>query len=101
MKKQKEITKKDLKWTSFEDMVIRFSKNKEFKKGYEQEMSRIKLAHQIREMRNAKCFTQTTLARKAGMPQSMVARIERGERGISVETLRKVAHAFGKEVQLV
>lgn len=46
-------------------------------------------------------MTQTAVAKKASMPQSVIARIESGERGMSVETLHRVATALGKSIQLV
>ena len=44
---------------------------------------------------------QWAVAQKSGMPQSVIARIESGDRGISVDTLGRIAHTLGKEVQLV
>ena len=45
-------------------------------------------------------LTQKMLAQRVGMSQSVIARIESGERGISVDTLGRVAHAIGKKIQL-
>ncbi len=98
---EKELTAKDLKWHSFEDMVAEFSRNKKFKKTYDEEMLRFKLARQVRELRDTKHFTQKMLARKSGMPQSVIARVESGRRSISLDTLGHIAHAFGKEIELV
>lgn len=95
------ITKRDLQWTSFEDVLTKASRNTEFRRLYAEETLRHKLANRVRELRALKQLTQKMVAKKAGMPQSVIARIESGDRGISVDTLGRVANAFGKEVQLV
>ncbi len=54
MKKQviKKIIKiKGLKFYSFEEVLRRASKSKGFQKAYDEELARLKLAHQIRTMR--------------------------------------------------
>ena len=95
------ITKRDLKWVSFEQLLKKASKSKAFRKAYREEMQRLRLAKQIRELRTSKRLTQKAVAKRADMPQSVIARVESGSRGISVDTLGKIAHTLGKEVQLV
>jgi transcriptional regulator with XRE-family HTH domain len=46
-------------------------------------------------------MTQALVAQKAGMPQSVIARIESGNHSMSFDTLVKVAHALGKKVKIV
>lgn len=94
-------TKKDLKWRSFEDVFKGLSKSKAFRDAYAEEITRRRLAKQIRDIRTSHRLTQHTVAQRSGMPQSVIARIESGGRGISVDTLGRVAHTLGKEVQLV
>lgn len=72
-----------------------------FKRGYEEESLRLKLANEIRKERIKQNMTQTAVAKRASMPQSVIARIESGEHGFSVETLHRVATALGKRVELV
>jgi len=100
MKKIK-ITKRDLKWRSFKSVLKDLSKSKAFREAYAEEITRHRLAKQIRDLRTAHQMTQRVVARRSGMPQSVIARIESGDRGISVDTLGRVAHTLGKEVQLV
>lgn len=75
-------------------------KSKEFWRAYYEEDARIALARNIREAREKKRLTQTAVARRAAMPQSVIARIESGEHGISVDTLARVAHALGKKITI-
>jgi|SRR3989344_1992790 len=100
MKKIK-ITEKDLQGRTFEEMLTKLSRNKGFLKSYAEESARRRLAKQIRELRISRQMTQRVVAQRSGMPQSVIARIESGDRGISVDTLGRVAHTLGKEVQLV
>ncbi|OGZ08733.1 MAG: hypothetical protein A2762_00025 [Candidatus Lloydbacteria bacterium RIFCSPHIGHO2_01_FULL_54_11] len=85
---------------SFESVLKEFSKDKEFVRAYNEELQRHRLAKQIRSLRIAQNMTQRFVAQKTGMPQSVIARIESGQSGISLDTLGRVAHAFGKDIQL-
>lgn len=91
----------NLEWYSFDDVFGKNSKKKGFRRAYDEEIVRLRLARQIRDIRTTSRMTQLGVAQKSGMSQSVIARIESGDRGISVDTLGRIAHAFGKEVQLV
>ena len=90
-----------LKWYSFDEVFAKASKTKAFKKGYSEEMMRLKLASRIREIRKAKNLTQEAVAERADMPQSVVARLESGEHSVSLDTLSRIANVLGKKVELV
>lgn len=92
---------KGLKFVSFEDMLKKQMKQKGFKEGYEKEVARLSMVHQIKQARIAKKMTQETLAKKADMPQSVIARLESGRQGLSFTTVSKIAMALGKKIQLV
>lgn len=91
----------ELKWHNFDDLLAKELKNKEFRKAYEEEQERHALARQIRQTRAIRKLTQQAVAKKASMPQSVIARLESGDHGVSVETLSRVAHALGKRVEIV
>jgi len=76
-------------------------RTKAYKEAYVKESARIALARQIREQRKKKKLTQAAVAKKVDMPQSVIARLESGSHGISLDTLSKVAHALGKKVTIV
>ncbi|PJE73930.1 MAG: hypothetical protein COV01_03775 [Candidatus Taylorbacteria bacterium CG10_big_fil_rev_8_21_14_0_10_41_48] len=92
---------KNTKLYTFDQVFKRASKSKEFKKGYDEEIARLKLAKQIREMRLSSNLTQKTVAQRADMPQSVIARIESGTHSYSLGTLYRIASVFNKEIQLV
>lgn len=107
MEKKKEISKKiktskeiNLKLSSFDQVFGKVSNGKEFQRAYNEELQRLRLAKQIRNLRIAHHMTQKVVAQKASMPQSVIARIEKGQSGISLDTLGRIAHAFGKDIQL-
>ena len=100
MKKNKKQSNR-LIWSSFDQVFGKASKKKEFQQAYSHKLLRLTLAKQIRDLRVGKQMTQKMVAQKTGMPQSVIARIETGDRGISVDTLGRVAHTFGKKVELV
>ncbi len=95
------ITGKKLKWHTFEAVIKKASKSKEFRKAYQERLARHRLAAAVRDSREAMNMTQASVARKANMPQSVIARLESGTHSVSVDTLSKVAHALGKQIQLV
>ncbi|KKR32279.1 MAG: hypothetical protein UT65_C0004G0010 [Parcubacteria group bacterium GW2011_GWF2_39_8b] len=85
---------------TLEEVLKEPMKNKKFRIGYEKEVARLSLIHQIKAARLAKKYTQETLAKKADMPQSVIARLESGRSGMSFETLSRIASALGKQIKL-
>ncbi|MFH1170221.1 MAG: helix-turn-helix transcriptional regulator [Candidatus Vogelbacteria bacterium] len=98
----KKVSKKDeLKFYTFDEAFGKYFRSKKFQKAYDEELARLKLAHQIRTMRRYQKLTQKETAKKARMPQSVIARIESGTHGYSLGTLSRIASVFNKEIQLV
>lgn len=102
MKKYKNI-KKIGKYTfvSGEEVFRKASKSKEFIEAYNEEYARLQLVSQIKRIRFAQKLTQKEIAKKAEMPQSVIARIESGTHSFSLGTLQRIAQVFKKEIQLV
>lgn len=92
---------KGYKFYSVKEVFGKKLKNKEFRRGYEEESARLRLASQVKKLRQTKRLTQKTLAQKAQMSQSAIARIESGTHSCSLGTLYRVANVFGKEIRLV
>lgn len=85
---------------TYEEVFGKYMKSPTFRKKHEESIVRHTMAVQIREARLAKKISQATLAKKAEMPQSVIARIESGRHSFSLTTLFRIAKAFGKEVRL-
>ena len=54
----------------------------------------------LQEARRQSGLTQAELARRAGVPQSTVAKIERGRRDPSLSTLERLVRAAGLELRV-
>lgn len=72
--------------------------------GSEQEMPKIlrrraeHVGKMLKRIRNAKNIKQVALAKKAGLPQSHISRLETGTHSPSFKTLTKIAKALEVEV---
>ena len=89
------------KFYTFEEVLKKQMKIPGFKEGYEKEVARLSMIHQIKQARLSKKMTQAKLAKKADMPQSVIARLESGRQGLSFATISKIATALDKKIQLV
>lgn len=89
------------KFISLNKVLRKELKNENFKKIFDEEMGRLQLAHEIKTLRQKNRMTQNDVARKADMPQSVIARIESGKHSFSIITLHKIAQVFDRQVGLV
>ncbi|MEK6589139.1 MAG: helix-turn-helix transcriptional regulator [Nitrospinota bacterium] len=80
---------------TYEDHVKELLKNKAVKKEYEKLLPEYELVKSIIEQRLKKKMTQEQVAKKTGMPQSTIARIEGLTHGLpKLSTLKKIADAL-------
>lgn len=89
------------KTTNFDKLLKQQLKSKTFAQGYHEELLRLELASTIKALRAKQNLTQETFAKKANMPQSVIARAEGGKHTISLNTLNKLAYVLGKKVSLI
>ncbi len=59
---------------------------------------RMKLAQQIRNIRIKLGYTQKDVAKKLGVIQQYISKIENGHENISLDTLKRIADVFNKRV---
>lgn len=69
-------------------------------RGYEKAGRAVRLAFEIRALRERKGLSQRELAELVGTTQSAIARLEAGNVSPSLRTLDKIAAALGAEVSL-
>ena len=101
-KYQKELRRKGIIVYTTEEVFGKLKdQSKEYQRAYKEEGARLNLVRQIRELRLKKRMTQKTVAKRANMPQSVVARLESGEHSFSLDTLQRIAFVYGKRVALV
>ncbi len=88
-----------MKKITYEEHVKELLKNKKVREEYEKLLPEYELARSIIEQRLKKKMTQEEVARKAGMPQSTISRIEGLTHGLpKISTLKKIANALGAKV---
>ena len=76
------------------------TKNNEFQLAYEETKIHLKIARLLEDMRLKSGLTQTELAKRAGVSQPMIARLERGDQD-RIPTINKIFSCLGYEVDLV
>lgn len=59
---------------------------------------RMKIAHEIRNIRIKLGYSQKETAKKLGVIQQYISKIENGHENVSVDTLKRIADVFGKKV---
>lgn len=88
-----------MKKITYEEHVKKLLKNKKVREEYEKLLPEYELARSIIEQRLKKKMTQEEVARKAGMPQSTISRIEGLTHGLpKISTLKKIANAIDAKV---
>lgn len=88
-------------WTTFRDYKKKALKDPAFKAAYDALEPEYQLAKSMIEARLAKKLTQQELAKKAGVTQTTIARLESGTNNPTITTVTRVANALGKELRLV
>ncbi|HFI0042378.1 TPA: helix-turn-helix domain-containing protein [Streptococcus suis] len=83
----------------FDDFLKEELKNDEFKAGYLAEKAILESALAVYNARQKAGLTQRELADLSHVPQSTIARIERGN-NTSIETMSKIAYALIQEVTI-
>jgi len=77
------------------------AQSRAFRKAYQEEYGRLKLAYRIAELREKSGLTQAELARKVGTTQAGISRLENPNyRNYSLRTLEKVAAALGATLRV-
>lgn len=83
----------------FDDLLKEQLKDSKFREGYYEEQARLENAVAVLKAREAAGLTQRDLAKKSGVPQSTIARIEKGA-NTSLSTMCKIAFALDKQVKI-
>jgi predicted XRE-type DNA-binding protein len=78
-----------------------FLKNPRFRKGYEEQLEKLRIVDALIRLRERRGLTQGELARKVGVTQPFIAKIEAGEaHNFNLETLVKLAVALDSELEV-
>jgi len=85
-------------WKNLEKELL---KNPKVKAEVEKLEPEYQLARQLIKARLAKKLTQDELAKKVGVKQEYIARLESGQANPTLETINKVGRALDKKLKLV
>ena len=90
------------KIVTHEDVMRRMEKRYPgFSQKVQEELTGLRIAHKIAELRQSRHLTQVELARRAGLKQSNLARMEQpGYVDYKLSTLSKIAKAAGMHLQV-
>ena len=86
--------------TSWADIKASRADSPARQRGYDKAGRAIRIAFEIRALREKKGLSQRELAERVGTTQSAIARLEAGNISPSLPTLDKIADALGAEVSL-
>ena len=87
----------DKQWIGSEDMLARDLQNPDFRREYERLALANTVSVEIVRYRAKHHLSQTALAKRLGMNQSAIARLEAAEHNPSFETLCRLSSALGIE----
>lgn len=86
------------KQESWDDIKAGRKDSPERRRGYDKAGRAIRLAFEIRRLREARGLSQRELAERVGTTQSAIARLEAGNNSPSLPTLDRIAAALGAEL---
>ena len=93
--------KKRIRLRTHDEVLKEFLKDEEFRKGYEEELRKLRIAHALIKLREQRGLTQAALARRMRVSQPFIAKLESGEaRNYNLETLMKVAVALDSDLEV-
>lgn len=85
--------------TDVDDLFASDLRDPKFAEQVTAERNKLTSAVAVRKERENYGWTQQELAERAGVPQSTIARAEKGA-NVSMDTISKIANAFGKSVKI-
>jgi len=90
------------KSVSLDTILAKEFNNDEFKLTYDQHRFYLQIAHLVADLRSRTGFSQAELAKKSGVSQPMIARLEKGDssRTPKFDTIFKVLKALGYKMSI-
>ena len=85
---------------TFEDYKREQLKNPDFKQAYDDLEPEYQLIKELINYRNENKISQQKFAELVGMDRADVSKLENGNANPSLKTLKKIAHAMGRKLQI-
>ncbi len=82
-------------------VLRRVLKDRDFKQGYEEELEKLRLVDALVALRKRQGMTQTALAKRLGVSQPFIAKLEQAEtHNFTLDTLIKLVQALNGELTI-
>ncbi|MEK7639851.1 MAG: helix-turn-helix transcriptional regulator [Patescibacteria group bacterium] len=81
-------------------VFAKYKKDKRYKEYYREASDMLDIAIKLSESRKKRGLTQAQLAKKAGMPQSQIARVESGNSNVTLSTVQKILSVLDKKLEI-
>ena len=92
---------KPIRAKTHEEVLKPYLRDVKFRKGYEEELEKLRIVDALIRLRERRGLTQTQLAHRIGVSQPFIAKLESGEtHNFSLETLVKLAVALDSELEV-
>ena len=92
---------KPIRARTHEEVLKPYLRDAKFRKGYEEELEKLRIVDALIRLRERRDLTQAQLARRIGVSQPFIAKLESGEtHNFSLETLVKLAVALDSELEV-
>lgn len=75
-------------------------KEEEFRLLWSERQAAYRVARELARLRRKQGLSQSEVARRAGLKQPAIARLESGAVKPTLDTIQRVAHALGREVEV-
>ena len=85
---------------SYKDTLKEQLKNNEFKKEYDNLEPEYQIIREIIRAREEQNITQVELSNLTGISQADISRLENGESNPTISILKRIADAFGKQLEI-
>lgn len=85
---------------TFQEHLAKSMKDPEFKEGYDDLEANYTLIETLIRARNEEGITQAELAKRTGIAQSELSKIETGEANPSLKRINRIAKGLGRKVQI-
>lgn len=90
---------KPMRAVSHRQVMSRLLKDQRFRRGYEEELEKLRIVDAIINLRQRQGMTQKTLARRLKVSQPFIAKLEKAEtHNFTLDTLIKVVTALNGEL---
>lgn len=88
------------KGIAVDDWLKEEMQDAEFRLLWSEREAAYKVARELMRLRKMQGLSQSEVARRAGLKQPAIARLESGAVRPTLDTIQRVAHALGREVEV-